>query len=150
MKKKKIMIIIGIVVVVAVLLSIFLIIFNKDSNKLKRYLKKEGYTCNEKLCYIDDDGVVNQINYHTGLYTLSGTTYLQIDPVKKSATYYGANVTGVQFQCNFTNKDAKELTKFTEDNTSSDCAEHLRFVNREVEKYQVIIVKSKTNPSKLK
>lgn len=149
-KKKKILLIGVVVLVVIAAIALFLAIYNKDSNKLKRYLKHNGYTCNEKVCNFNDDGVVYTIDYHNGLYTVTGITYLQIDPVKNNATYYGSNVTEETQQCFFSNTDASVFTKFTESDTSSNCTNFLGFVNREVGKYQTIIVKSKVDISKLK
>jgi hypothetical protein len=147
--KKKVLISILIILVIIVI-TIFLIIFNKDSNKLKRYLKHNGYTCNETICFYENEGNKYQINYHNGDYKVSGNLELEIHPLYNTATFFGNSVTSVPYQCHYKHEGATELTVFTEDDTASYCTEFLGIVNGEVENYQTIAVKSKTDLSKLK
>jgi len=148
MKNKLWIVILIILIIIGI--SIFFIIFNKDSNKLKRYLKHQGYTCNDTICFNEKEGSRYQINYHNGNYKVSGDLELEINPLYNTATFFGNSVTSMPYQCHYTHKGAVLLTTFTEDDTASHCAEFLGIVNREVENYQLIVVKSKTNLSKLK
>ena len=142
MKKKYLIIAL---ILIIVLVGIFFLIFNKDSNKLKRYLKKEGYNCNSSICTKEIDGGTNQINYKKGVYTINSQEYtLEIVNSRATITVKNSNE-----PCVFAKSDVKNLTAFTEDDTSSKCLIFLETTNKEVGKFQSIIVRSKADLAKL-
>lgn len=136
--KKKIIIIASIVLIIILAIVIFLI-YNKDSNKLKRYLKEEGYKCNSSICSKMDKEIQYQINYKEGLYRYEDSEII-IDISNDRTTVDSAK--GGTKVCSFVNNDVKRLTTFTEDDTSNNCLIYLEKVNREVDSFKTIIVKA--------
>ncbi len=142
MKKKYLIIVLILIIVLG---GIFFLIFNKDSNKLKRYLKKEGYKCNSSICTKEIPGGTNQINYKKGVYTINSQEYT-LEIVNSRATI---NVKNSNEPCVFAKQDVKNLTTFTEDDTTPKCLVYLEITNKEVGQFQGVIVRSKANLEKL-
>jgi uncharacterized protein YxeA len=139
MKKK--LIIISIVVFIIICITALFLIFNKDTNKLKRYLKKDGYTCNSTTCTKIDKDVQYIISYKKGNYHYEDsdiTIDINIDKAIVTQTK------GVGEICNFT-RNVKKLTTFTEEDTTNNCLIYLEKVNETVKDYQTLLVKSDTD-----
>ena len=145
MNKKKLIIL---VVVLAIIFIgvIFFIIYNKDSNKLKRYLKEEGYNCNSSICTKVDQNIQYQVNYKIGTYRYEDSEIV-IDINNERTTVDVAK--GATKVCTFNKSGVKNLTSFTEDDTSTNCLIYLEKVNREVESFKKILVKSGADIAKL-
>ena len=144
---KKRIIFCSIIIIIIVAISIFLFIYNKDSNKLKRYLKKEGYKCNTSICSKTENDIVYQINYKMGTYYYEDQE-ISIT-IEKNSTIVDTSKGSSPKICEYKKDGVNDLTTFTEDDTSNNCTKFLEKVNKRVEDFQRIIVKAGVNISKL-
>lgn len=142
---KKIIIALSIIGVIIITI-VFLLIYNNDTNKLKRYLKNKDYKCNSTICTKVDNNIQYQINYKKGIYRYDDQEII-IDINQDRTTVDVAK--GATQVCTFAKNPVKDLTTFTENDTTSNCLIYLEKVNREVENFQTILVKSKADLAKL-
>ena len=145
MRKKITKIIILILLILVVCLTIYFLIFNTNSNKLKRYLKGEGYTCNKTICTKEIKSTRYQINYKKGYYHYEDDDII-LD-IRKDKTQL--EETSSSLKCTFYKESDKSLTAFTQADTSSTCLIFLEKVNREVKSFQDILKEAKVNFDKL-
>ena len=77
-KKNMVLICILILLVLCFLsgISYYFLIYNKESNVLKRYLLTNDYTCNEKSCTKNISNNLYSINYYTGKLTVSNQDFI--------------------------------------------------------------------------
>ena len=130
---KIVLIIIGIVIAIAFI--IFLVIYNNDSNKLKRYLVKQGYDCKKDVCLqITKDGI-KTINYHNGNYKYETNDYTF--SINKSLYSYEEKKV---LKCTYPNDD-KEIV----DNNSNpqQCNKNIEKMNNEIKYYNKLMDESK-------
>ena len=145
MKKKITKVFLITVLVIAVCLTVFLLIFNTSSNKLKRYLKSEGYTCNKTLCTKKIKTTQYQINYKKCYYHYEDDD-LTIDISKEKTLVQPVNKITA---CTFHKKDDNKLTTFTDADSSSNCLIYLEKVNIEVNNFKDILKEAKVDFNKL-
>ena len=146
MKNKKVLI--GLLIVLVVLIiAIVLVIYNNDANKLKRFLKKDGYMCNSSICTKNEKDIIYQVNYKKGSFTYE-TQKIVINITKDMATLDPSKDSSSNI-CEFKKDNVNDLTKFTEEDTSNNCLIYLEKVNEQVNTFQIILVKSGANITKL-
>jgi hypothetical protein len=144
--KKAITIIITAIIIIAVIV-IFILAYNDDSNKLKRYLKKQGYTCNSSICSKTEKDIFYQVDYKEGIYSYESQK--EIISIYKDKTIVDLSKQSSSTICEFQKDGVKDLTTFTEEDTSNNCLIYLEKVNRLVDDFKKILVKSGTDITKL-
>ena len=143
---KKTLTIIMITLITIAIIVVFILAYNDDSNQLKRYLKKQGYTCNSSICSKTEKDIFYQVNYKEGIYFYESQK--EIITIYKDRTNVEISKQSSTI-CEFKKDDVKDLTTFTEEDTSNNCLTYLEKVNRLVKDFKQILVKSGADITKL-
>ncbi len=145
--KKKILIAIVVLILISLFGTLFFFIYNKDSNKLRRYLMENNYNCNSTICSKAVKDTQYYMNFKTGYYKIENNTVITFE--KEHLTLTNINNT---VNCVYeASKDDVNKTVITpRDEESYECRDNLDIISQEYENYQDIFVKAKVNISKLK
>lgn len=131
-----------IVIIVVLVLIIFISSLLNPSNKAKKYLEKEGYTCNKQTCTKDSNNNIYTFNYKTLTYYVdTDKYYVNIGPTSPSLT-----LKDDEYVCSYTKDEYKIFTLV--DNTfiyNQNCAKYVENVNSHIKEYKEIIESAKIN-----
>lgn len=142
--KRIILCLVGVVIICG--LVVFLIIFNNPSNKLKRYLIKEDYTCNKSICRKDIDNVTYNISYKKASFQVITGDYI-LNITKR--TPYLVTLANAPV-CRYEKENYKALSLI--DSTysySSNCSKYIKDINKYINEYQSILDNSKVTVDEL-
>ncbi len=145
-KGKIIIIILTIIAVIAIVLFVLYIIFiyNKPSNKLKRYLSTNEYTCYKKKCVKETKTDKYEIYFTNGNYYVKNKEYtLYIDSTIHIDTKDA-------YTCTYTTIDDKKLNNINSDLvTDATCRKHIDSVNNYIDVYNDVLNKAKVDVNDL-
>ena len=130
------------VAVVAIAIAYYFLIYNKPSNKLKRYLESNSYTCNKKVCTKEENNNRYKINYETGDFALSDNNYV----VSLNKQHIILELKKENYSCSF-EKEGYQRNELVDDKFDYNytCSLYINDVNRIIEEYRKIIVNSGLN-----
>lgn len=142
-KKKNNKIIIAVVIIVVVLsLVIFIASLLNPSNKAKKYLESNGYTCNKQTCTKDENNNIYTFNYEKLTYYVDTDFY----SVNISESLPSLTLKDDDYVCDYTKDDYKKFTLV--DDTfiyNQICEKYVENVNSHIREYEKIITESKIN-----
>ena len=129
---------------VVLLIAYFCLIYNKPSNKLKRYLQKQEYTCYKKKCIKETKQDRIEINFKNGNYmvsnndfTLSITNSIQLE--NKDA-----------YPCTYPKKTENKLSLIDSERTEDrTCRTYIDSVNDYIFDYQNMLNGAKVDVNDL-
>lgn len=144
-QKKKISIkklLIPVIIIAILVLIVFISSLLNPSNKAKRYLEKNGYTCNKQTCTKDYNNNIYTFNYETLTYYVDTDVYY----VNIGETTPSLTLKDDEYVCSFTKDNYKTFTLV--DNTfiyNKNCEKYIENVNSHIKEYKEIIELAKIN-----
>lgn len=145
--KKKILILLLIVILIVLFGGLFFLIYNKDSNKLKRYLIANGYNCNSTICSKSERDTQYYMNYNTGYYKIENNIIIVFEKERLTLTNINNTVNCIY---SVSKDDVNKDIIIPEDEESYECRNNLDIISQEYANYQNIFVKAKVKVSNLK
>lgn len=145
-KKKIIFFLIILLILLIVGLIIFFKIYNEPSNKLKRTLEKDNYSCNKTICTKEKDNTTYNIAYKKDSFQVITNEYI-LNITKKGPYLVVQNNSYI---CEYKTSDKNNLTKLDEESTSNPkCSKYINEINNYIIKYQNILDDAKITISDL-
>lgn len=143
-KKNYIIIIIPIIlaIILIITIAIFTYNYNKPSNKLKRTLLNNDYTCTKTICTKEDKNYLYKINY------IKGEFYAENDSYK---IYLNNNNPTIEEKktdrvCTYTKDNSQKLdivdSTYTYDST---CQKYIENVNNVINSFQALLNEAKVD-----
>lgn len=142
--KKSIRLILSFVLAALLLVAIlfYIFIYNSDSNKLKRYLINNNYTCNSSICSKDINGVTYNINYKNGDLNIDSPIY----SFNLSNTNHKLELKKEKEHCLYEKNNFSKYDEVDETFTySSRCKAYIEDVNEIISNYNIILGESKVD-----
>ena len=144
---KKRIILIGVIVLVLLVFIITISIYTKPSNVLKRYLEKEDFNCENKICNKKIGNTTYKINYKTGTIIANNLDY-GLETNQYSIEF---QVKNKKLTCTYTSNDSVLGTTIDSDFTyTNNCSDYIKEANKILEVYNDILKESKVKINKLK
>lgn len=129
---------------VVILIAYFCLIYNKPSNKLKRYLQKQEYTCYKKKCVKETKKDRIEINFKNGNYIVSNENFTLI--ISNSIELENKSA----YPCTYPKKTNNKLSLIdTEKTTDRTCREYIESVNDYIFDYQNMLNAAKVDVNDL-
>lgn len=129
-----------IILVTIIILIVFISSLVNPSNKAKKYLEKNGYTCNKQTCTKDTNNNIYTFNYETLTYYVDTTNYY-VNIGKETPIL---TLKDDEYLCDFTKNDYKIFTLV--DDTfiyNKNCEKYVENVNNHIKEYKKIITEAK-------
>lgn len=144
-KQIKLILIISSIILLTLLILFYIFIYQCDSNKLKRYLKEEGFTCNSKICTKE----INELTYNINIKDAS----LNVDSPNYSFiltnTKHSLEIKKENNICTYEKMPFSKYEQITEEFTySRQCKVYIDVVNEIIKNYNIILEESKIDVNK--
>lgn len=145
-KQIKIILIISSILILSVLVLFYIFIYQSDTNKLKRYLKEEGYTCNSKICTKEINDLTYNIDVKDASLNVDSPNYSFIlNNAKHSLETKKENNI-----CTYEKMPFSKYEQITDEFTySRQCKVYIDVVNEIIKNYNIILEESKVDVNKL-
>lgn len=136
-----------IILVVSILLLVgviawFVFVYNSESSKLERYLKDEGYECNNATCSKVNNNDVYLIEYKNDIMMVDNAEY----QVRVGKITPMLDLKKKKLVCSYMKEDYSLGMKIDETFVyNSDCQDNMELVNKYIEEYQTIKKKALDN-----
>lgn len=131
-----------IIIVAILILVLFISSLLNPSNKAKKYLESNGYTCNKQTCTKDENNKIYTFNYEDLTYYVdTDFYYVNIGNTPPSLT-----LKDDEYVCSYTKDEYKPFTLV--DNTfiyNQICEKYVENVNSHIKEYEKIITEAKIN-----
>jgi hypothetical protein len=145
--KKKAIISFGPFVLAIVVIAVFtisMINFSNESNRLKRYLHKNGYTCNSTNCIKNDNDKEYLVNYKNGELTINTRDYNMV--INSNSVNLHENNSNQN--CTYKREDSKSNVK-NSTNNDTICEKKVEDINNEITKYKELLFKADVSLNKI-
>lgn len=142
-KKNYIIIIVPIVLVIILIIAIAFYVFSysNSSNKLKRYLIDNQYTCNKQICTKEEDNNIYTIYYNDMNYVVENNEYsLTIN----DSSFPTLELKNSDYICTYTKPSYESFTHIdTSFIHDRKCTEYISDINKNIDLFKNILENSK-------
>ncbi len=135
-------ILIGSILLLVGVIAWFVFVHNSESSKLERYLKDEGYECNNDTCSKVNNNDVYLIEYKNDIMMVDNSEYqVRVGKITPMLDLKKQNLV-----CSYMKEDYSSGMKIDETFVyNSDCQNNMKLVNKYIEEYQTIKKKALGN-----
>lgn len=148
-KKNYIIIIVPIFLAICLIVAIafFVFIYTTPSNKIKKYLINNEYTCNKKACIKENNNTIYNYNYLENYLLIENEEYR----LTISQNYPILEIKNNEYICSYTTLNYEIFMK-VDNNFLYDkhCEKYIPDINKSIDLYKEIINDSKIDVNKIK
>jgi hypothetical protein len=124
--------------------AVYLIIFTSPSNRLKSYLKTNGYSCNSTNCIKSENNKEYSVNYKNGELNINTQEYSMV--IGTTVVNLHENNNGQN--CTYKREDSKANVN-SSTNNDGKCDKRVAEINDEITKYRELLFKADVNIDKI-
>lgn len=145
-KQIKLILIAIIILVLTLLVLFYIFIYQNDTNKLKRYLKEDGFICNNKVCSKDINELTYNIDVKDGSLNVDSPNYSFV----LSNAKHTLEIKKDNLICTYEKMPFSKYEEVNEEYTyTRQCKVYIKVLNEMINNYNKILDKSKVDVNKL-